>query len=90
MGLWMFRYIPVASGDFPLKFLLREQCKLSECIMPEFAKIWINLRGEYERVADVKVEYPVKNELNHMCEKLGIKLNGNDQGRDSPMFKNYS
>ena len=37
------RVIPVVL-DHQLKAVLKEQCSLSSCVYPEFAKTWISLK----------------------------------------------
>ncbi len=38
------KLITVVSKDHQLKYLLPEQCRLADCIVPQFAKCWISIK----------------------------------------------
>jgi len=76
------RIIPVVL-DHQLRAVLKEQCSLSSCVYPEFAKTWISLKSEYERIMGQPPPMDKGLDINEMLKALKLDCIGNEKYRNA-------
>ena len=65
----------VTCGDWDLNSMLPSQCHLSKIKLPDCFKSWINIKQEFQRIAEVIINRS-ENDLTQMLNEFGLKHAG--------------